>query len=497
MSEAMTNLKVRLREVQDLRQAEAILYWDMATYLPSEAGAERGRQMSLLSRLAHEQFTADTTGELLAAAEAAAESPEDQAVVRITRRDFDRASCLPAAFVERATAHYSTLHGRWAKARPTADFAAVADGLARSLDLAREESSYFPGAAHVMDPLIAGSDYGFTAATVRRVFAELRAELTPLVEAVCSQAPADASCLHQHYPRAAQLAFGETVAGAFGYDFGRGRQDLTHHPFMIRLGAHDVRITTRVDENFLAEALFSTWHETGHALYEQGIDPTLDGTPLLDGASSAVHESQSRLWENLVSRSRGFWEWAYPLLQADFPKQLGGVSLDTFYRAINAVERGLIRVEADELTYNLHVMIRFDLECALLEGSLAVRDLPEAWHARYQSDLGLRAPDDRDGVMQDVHWYGGRIGGCFQGYTLGNIMSAQFYQAACAAVPGIPAGISRGEFAPLHTWLREHLYHAGRRRDPLDLLRDATGSDLDHAPYVRYLRDKFTALYGL
>ena len=238
---------------------------------------------------------------------------------------------------------------------------------------------------------------------------------------------------------------------------------MTHHPFMTKFSLGDVRITTRVKENDLNEALFSTLHESGHAMYELGINMNLDGTPLANGTSSGVHESQSRLWENLVGRSKGFWKHYYPKLQEAFPAQLGSVSIDTFYRAINRVERSLIRTDADEVTYNLHVMIRFDLELALLEGSLAVKDLPEAWNARYQSDLGLQAPTDVDGVLQDVHWYGGIIGGSFQGYTLGNIMSAAFFDKAIEAHPQIPTDIEQGQFETLHGWLRENIYQYGSK----------------------------------
>jgi carboxypeptidase Taq len=252
-----------------------------------------------------------------------------------------------------------------------------------------------------------------------------------------------------------------------------------------------------VRENDLTDALFSTLHEAGHALYEQGIRADLEGTPLAGGASSGIHESQSRLWENLVGRSRGFWEHFYPRLQAAFPAQLGAVPLDAFHRAINRVARSLVRTDADEVTYNLHVMIRFDLELALLEGRLAIADLPAAWHARYREDLGLTAPDDRDGVLQDVHWYGGLIGGAFQGYTLGNILSAQFFEAAVRARPSIPAEIARGEFTGLHAWLREHVYQHGAKFTAAELVERATGEPPSIEPYLRYLWGKFGPLYGL
>jgi carboxypeptidase Taq len=258
-----------------------------------------------------------------------------------------------------------------------------------------------------------------------------------------------------------------------------------------------VRITTRVFENDLGQGLFSSIHEAGHALYEQGIDPALEGTPLGSGVSAGVHESQSRLWENIVARGRGFWEHFYPLLQAAFPDQLGAVPFETFYRAINKVDRSLIRTDADEVTYNFHIMMRFDLELALLEGRLRVSDLPEAWRERMQTDLGLVPSDDRDGCLQDVHWYWGVIGGGFQGYTIGNVLSAQFYAAAVKAHPEIPSRIAAGEFTTLHTWLRAHLYQYGRKFTPEELVKSATGAPMSVGPYLAYLREKYGELYRL
>ncbi|MBP1704189.1 MAG: carboxypeptidase Taq, partial [Chloroflexi bacterium] len=294
-----------------------------------------------------------------------------------------------------------------------------------------------------------------------------------------------------------QLSFATEVARQIGYDFERGRIDKTHHPFMTKFSLGDIRITTRVQEDYLGENLFSVIHEAGHAMYELGIRMDLEGTPLANGTSAGVHESQSRTWENLVGRSFGFWEYFYPRLQQTFPEQLGKVSLETFYKAINKVERSLIRTDADEVTYNLHVMLRFDLELALLDGRLAVRDLPEAWHARYQSDLGIRAPDDRDGVLQDVHWYGGWIGGAFQGYTIGNILGAQFYQSALQAHPEIPAEIAKGQFDTLRGWLIENIYKHGRKYSTAELVERVTGGPIRIDPYISYLKNKYGALYQL
>jgi carboxypeptidase Taq len=369
--------------------------------------------------------------------------------------------------------------------------------LEQTVDLSRRLADFFPGYAHIADPLIDFADEGLTAADVGALFADLRAQLVPIARAITEQPPADDSCLRQHYPEPAQLAFGEEIIRRYGYDFDRGRQDKTHHPFTTKFSLGDVRITTRVNEEDLREGLFATLHEAGHAIYEQGIRPELEGTPLGRGTSSGVHESQSRLWENLVGRSRALWEHFYPRLQAAFPAQLGAVPLDTFYRAINKVERSLIRVEADEVTYNLHVMLRFDLELALLEGTLAVGDLPEAWRERYRADLGVAPPDDRDGVLQDMHWFAGQVGGMFQGYTLGNVIGAQLYDAALGARPEIAGEIARGDFATLRGWLTENVYRHGRKLTTAGLLQLATGSPLRTEPYLAYLRQKYGALYRL
>jgi carboxypeptidase Taq len=497
----LTELKTRLQEVDDLHRAGYVLYWDQQTCMPPGGAAARGRQLATLSRLAHEKFTDKAMGRLLDELEPLSrELPFESfeaSLLRVTRRDYERAIKAPSAFVSEMTDHGANTFSVWVQARPENDFAKVRPYLEKTLELSRQMADFYPGYDHIADPLIDQDDDGMKAETVRRVFNELREQLVPLVQAVTAQPSADDSVLTQRYPEAAQLAFGRKVVERYGYDFKRGREDKAAHPFQITFSVGDARITTRVNENDLGDALFSTMHESGHGMYEQGIDPALEGTPLARGTSSGVHESQSRLWENLVGRSRGFWEHTYPELQQVFPEQLGEAPLETFYRAINKVSRSLIRTGADELTYNLHVMIRFELELQMLEGKLAVRDLPEAWRARYQEDLGIAPEDDQDGVLQDVHWYAGRIGGVFQGYTLGNIMSAQFYEAALKTHPDIPARISQGDFAALHSWLKENIYRHGRKFTADELLQRVTGKGLTVEPYIRYLKEKYSELYAL
>ncbi len=501
MSESLLNeLKNRLYEVADLDQAGAVLNWDMSTYMPPKGAPQRGRAMATLSKLRHEKFTDAAVGSLLDQLEAElGDRPADDdaaALVTVTRREYDRAVKVPASLVGEISELTSTLYDAWTRARPANDFAGLMPMLEQELDLFRKMAECFPGYQHISDPLISFSDYGMSAESIRTVFAELRGELVPIVKAIVEAGPADDSPLHQIYPEAEQEAFGIEVIKDYGYDFERGRQDRTHHPFMTRFSSGDVRITTRFKENSLDDGLFSTLHEAGHALYEQGIDPAFDGTPLGGGTSTGVHESQSRLWENIVGRSRGFWSQYYPQLQDEFPEQLNTVSPDEFYRAINVVKPSLIRVDADEVTYNLHVMIRFDIELALMDGSLEVKDLPEVWHSRYASDLGVTAPDDRDGVLQDVHWYTG-IFGYFQGYTLGNLMSAQFYDAALKANPSIPDEIASGQFGTLRGWLTDNIYRHGGKFTADELLHRITGEGLSINAWIKYIRSKYGEMYKL
>ncbi len=497
----LQKLKARLMEAQDLNFVDALLFWDQSTYMPAGGAAGRARQAALLSRLAHERATDPAIGRLLDELQPYAESlpydSDDAALVRVARREYERATKVPASFVAELTGHQTESYQVWAKARAENDFGAVRPYLEKTLDLSRRLAGFFPGYEHIADPLIDFEDYGMKASAIRPLFAALRSRLTPLVQKIAAQPSADDACLHQRYPEEAQWAFGLEVVRQIGYDFERGRLDKTHHPFTTKFSAGDVRITTRVDEHNLSDALFSTIHEAGHAMYEQGVRTDFEGTPLGGGTSAGVHESQSRLWENIVGRSQAFWRFYYPRLQAFFPEQLARVSLETFYRAINKVARSLIRTDADEVTYNLHVMLRFDFELALLEGKLAVADLPEAWRARYTADLGITPPDDRDGVMQDVHWYGGVIGGSFQGYTLGNILSGQFYGAALRAHPEIPAEIAEGHFGTLLGWLRENIYQHGSKFTAAELVQRVTGGPLSIEPYLSYLSTKYGALYGV
>jgi carboxypeptidase Taq len=496
-----SDLRARLAEHDDLRSAAALLRWDQATYMPEGGNAARGRQLATLEKLAHDRLTDPALARLLDRVSPAAEREGDGSfaarLVRVARRDVDRATRVPARFVTEFANHRAELYDRWTRARPANDFRAVAGLLAKTVEMSREYAGFFAPFDHVADPLIDLVDPGVRTASLRPLFAELRRELVPLVDAIVAAAPADDRCLRQHFPEAEQLGFGADLAARIGYDATRGRQDLTHHPFMTRFSIGDVRITTRVRPDYLAESMFCTLHEAGHAMYEQNIDPGFEATPLAEGTSAGVHESQSRLWENLVGRSLGFWKGQYARLQAAFPAQLGDVPLEVFYRAINRVERSTIRTRSDEVTYSLHVIMRFDFELELLEGRLAVADLPEAWRERSRADLGVVPADDADGCMQDVHWFDGHVGGAFQSYALGNLMSAQFFDAALRAHPSLPEEIEAGRFDTLRGWLAANIHVHGRARSADEIVLGATDRPLSTAPYLGYLRDKYGALYGL
>ena len=392
----LVELKRRLREISDLTAAGDVLNWDQATYMPRGGADARGRQCAVLYRLAHEQAVAPALGKLLDAlahyGESLPHDSDDASLIRVARRDFQKMIKIPPDHVARANAHGSASYNAWTRARPANDFAAMVPYLERTLDLSREYSSYFAPYKHVADPHVDYADEGMTTASILKLFSELKSQLAPMVGAICEQPVADDSSLRQAFPKAAQFEFALNVAQRLGYDLNRGRLDLTHHPFSTRLSTGDVRITTHVNENDLGDALFSTLHEAGHAMYEQGVSVALDGTPLGKGVSTGVHESQSRLWENVVGRSRGFWEHFYPSLQRVFPEQLGSVPIAVFHRAINKVARSTIRTDADEVTYNLHIILRFNLELKLLEGELCAKDLPRLGARQCKPSLASRRP---------------------------------------------------------------------------------------------------------
>lgn len=487
-------LKSKLKTIHNIDSSAAVLAWDQNVYMPEGGALTRGEQMATLRSLSHELSTTRELGVLLDETQVFSTSQGEKSFEKClwdrARRDFDRALSVPKDFVERFSKHTSATYNAWHQARRDDDFKRMIPYLEKTVDFSLERAGYARGFDHPADSLIDLSDEGMTVKNLRPFFLQLRDELLKIIRQIESKPPVEDSCLKGSFPLKAQEDLARGIVAKLGYDFARGRLDKTHHPFCISFSTGDVRITTRYREDDFTDSLFSTIHEAGHAMYEQGIATELEGTLLAHGVSSGVHESQSRLWENLVGRSLRFWEFFYKDLQASFP-QFKTVPVATFYRALNRVERGLIRTDADEVTYNLHILIRFELECELLEGKLKVKDLSEIWKQRYQNDLGVQVPNDKDGVLQDVHWYGDFIGGQFQGYTLGNIMAAQFLAAAKRANPSIDDEITQGNFATLKSWLTQNIYRHGSRFSPEVILKRATGSDLTLAPYLSYLKDKY------
>ena len=500
MSDAFTALRAHLTPVEDLNAAAQVLSWDQETYMPPGGADARAQQLSTLQTLAHERFVDDTTGDLLDAASEACSDDDtdatDTALVRVTRREYERARRVPSDLVSRLSTAVSEAKHAWKTARADDDFAAFAPHLQTLVDLSREKAAAIDDAAPPYDVLLQEYEPGMTTAEVERTFDALRPHLVDLVDAIAEAPPLDASVLHGAYPKAAQTAFGEARMAELGYDFERGRQDESAHPFTTSFGTGDVRVTTRYDDGFFPTAFFSMLHEAGHGIYEQGIDPDLARTPLGHGASLGVHESQSRLYENMVGRSRAFWTYAFPLAQDAFPEALGDADADTMYRAVNRVEPSLIRVEADEVTYGLHIMLRFELERGLIDGSVAVNDLPALWNDRMDTDLGVVPDTDANGVLQDIHWALGAFG-YFPTYALGSLMSAQLMDAIRDAHPDVEAQFADGQFGPLLDWLRTHVHQHGRRFDAPELLERATGAPLTPKPWLNYAREKFGTLYGL
>jgi carboxypeptidase Taq len=484
-------LRERMHELAALSGAKDLLVWDQMTYMPPGGARTRGAHGAVIGRLLHERMVEPGLRRLLERLRASGEAldPLVRDEVTVLLRDVELAARYPSALVAEVAAHGSACFDAWRVARERDDFGVVAALLERSLDLTHRLAACHPDAAHPADPFIDAADEGMSVALLVPLFTELRDALVPMVEAVAERGEPRA-VLPVRGAGDAQLALALRLAVDLGYDLERGRQDVAPHPFAIRIGHGDVRITSRVDAADLQEALFSTIHEAGHALYEQGLADALDGTALASGVSAGVHESQSRLYENLVGRSRAFWRYALPHVQTAFP-ELAHLDVEAAYRAVNRVRRSLIRTDADELTYNLHVIVRFDLELDLLAGNLSVAELPEAWAERYRRDLGVVPNGAADGVLQDLHWFGGAIPGHFQGYTIGNVLSVAFFDAARAALGDLDAQVAAGEFAPLRAWLREHVHAHGRRYRPLELAERVTGRPFRVEPYLAYLRAKY------
>jgi carboxypeptidase Taq len=500
VEETFKQFKAHLSRVRDLEMATSVLGWDRETYMPEGGAAARARQLGTLSEMAHELFVRDEVGEWLEALrpyeESLAFDSDDASLIRVARRDYEKERRVPSKLVGELARAASLGHQSWVEARKAADFSMFQPSLERLVDLRITWANCFDYEESIYDPLLDRFEPGLTRAKVQEVFGAFRPPLVELVAAISDrQGRVDASCLEGDFDEATQWDLGIEALKLMGYDFKRGRQDRAAHPFTTHFSNDDVRITTRFDRRNVASALFSTVHEGGHALYELGVSPTLDDTILGDGASMVLHESQSRMYENVVGRSRGFWRYFYPALQARFP-QFKEVELETFYRAINQVRPSFIRVEADEVTYGLHIILRFELEQALVTGELAVADLPEAWNSRMQDYLGLTPPNDALGVLQDIHWSSGMIG-YFPDYLLGSMLSVQLFDQAKAEVPDLLAEIERGELSNLRQWLGEKVHQHGRKFTLDELTERVLGTGLSSESYLAYLRDRYGEIYGL
>lgn len=499
--ENLNALKARTAEVINLNYAASVLSWDQQTYMPPGGAEARAEQLATLRKYSHQIMTADETGRLLEQAEQEvagyAENSDEMGLVRIIRRDFDRLTKLPSEHVVEFSKTTTIAHETWVKARAENNFALFLPTLEKIFDLCQARAEYLGYSEQLYDALLDQYEAGATTSQVEALFSNLREDLVPFVAAILERAEqVSEEPLRRIFPVNKQAEFGLMVAQKMGYDMNRGRQDLAVHPFCISFSRDDVRITTRYSEDYLGVGLFSTLHEAGHAMYEQGIPHHYAGTSLGRGVSLGVHESQSRLWENIVGRSRGFWKRFYAELQQTFAGVLDNVSLENFYRAINRVGATYIRVDADEVTYPLHIMLRFELEQDIFNGKLAVKDAPEAWNAKMQDYLGISPRNNAEGVLQDVHWSSG-IMGYFPTYAIGTMLSAQLYESALTEHPSIPAEIEQGRFDTLLQWMNTNVHAYGRKYMPADLVKRATGQPLQHHAYMNYLRAKFGEIYGL
>ncbi len=493
-----------MAEVIDLERSAAVLDWDSLTYMPPAGAPARGDQMATLARIAHLRSTSPEVGawleELRPFEQSLAPDTDEASMIRVARRDYEKDTRIPTELVVEQELVAASAHQAWLKAREENRFEVFLPALERVVDVSGRVAAALGYRDSPMDAFIDLSEPGVTAAFCEELFAELRAELAPLARAIAESgrdADSEATVLRGNFPLDRQLACGMLAVRAIGFDLdGRGRVDTTVHPFAIGCSLDDVRITTRASADEFGECFFSLLHEAGHGMYEQGYPRRLDRTVLADASSGGMHESQARLWENLVGRSQEFWQYFLPRAQEFFPEQFARTTPEELYRAVNRVAPSLIRTEADEVTYNLHVMFRFDLEKAVLEGKLAVSDLRDAWQEKLREYLGLTAPDDVRGILQDIHW-SEHFGGAFQSYTLGNVIAGQLYAAALADHPEIPQDMARGQFDKLFQWMRTRIHESGAKFPPRELVARATGKPLHARPYLDYLTRKFRPLYGL
>jgi len=498
MSEKLNHLKELIGEVEDISKAAAVLEWDQQVNMPPGGNEARGRQIATLGKITQEKFITDEIGRLIEdlKAEYAGSDSDDAVMIRVLSRDYDKARRVPPEFIEEQSVVTSKAFEGWMEARSKSDFSIFRPHLEKVVELVKKYVSFFPPADHPYDTLLDNFEPGMKTTDVKTIFDGLRLKQVDLIKAIASVKQVKDDFLYKKYKEEKMIDFGAKVVTQFGYDWNRGRQDKAPHPFETTFSVDDVRITTRFEKDNPTATLFSTMHESGHGMYEQGVNPAYERTSLASGTSLAVHESQSRMWENLVGRSLPFWEYFYPKFKKEFSSQLDGVSLKAFYKAINKVEPSLIRVNADEATYNLHIMLRLELEIGMVEGKIAIKDLPEIWNAKMQEYLGVTPPNDAKGVLQDIHWSGGAIG-YFSTYALGNLVSAQLWEKINMDIPDLDDQIRKGNFSELLGWLRKNIHQHGRKFEPQVLVEAVTGSKITPEPYVRYLTKKYSEIYKL
>lgn len=495
---SIDELKDRLGQVYDIRGTIALLQWDQEVYMPKKGAEARGRQVATLSGIGHRLFTEDSLGGLLSELSSGDALDKDAAsLVSETQYDYDQATRIPDSFVETFAIAQSAAYEAWTRAREESDYAIFLPHLERMVDLLRERAELLGYEGSPYNALLNEYERGMTVSALDDIFTDLAKRQGALVERIVATGNTDSPAwLDQEWNVDAQWEFTEQVLRDMGYDFEAGRQDRSVHPFTTNFDIYDVRVTTRLHPRELFSALTGSIHEGGHALYEQGFQPADRRTPLAEAPSLGMHESQSRLWENTIGRSLPFWKHYCAAFQKQFPGQLDGVGAEDFHRAINEVRPSLIRVEADECTYNLHVILRYEIERDLIEGTLKPSDVPEAWNSKMKSYLGLDVPNDAEGCLQDIHWSHGSMG-YFPTYALGNLYSAQLFEVILRDIPTLFEEIEVGNFQPLLNWLRNKIHHVGRRRTAGEIVQDVTGRPPEAGPYIAYLESKYGALYGL
>jgi carboxypeptidase Taq len=486
----LDRLKELLAEVDDLRKAATLLFWDQRVMMPSGGAEARADASATVGRLAHEKFVSNEIGELLDGLNEDDYDYEsvEASLIRVTRRDYEKAVRVPPELTGEMRRSSALGLAAWGPARTNSDFAALLPHLERNLELRHRYVECFEPPDETYDVLLDDYEPLMKTAEVREIFEGLKRDLIPLIQEIGEAGEVEDSFLRGKFDADTQREFTFTVLRRFGFTDDEWRLDTTAHPFMCSPGHGDVRLTTNFRPDDLT-SIFASMHEFGHGVYEWGVDPSLARTPLGSGVSLGVHESQSRTWENLIGRSRAFWRFFYPQLQELFLQQLGSVDEEAFYRAVNKVHPSLIRIDADEVTYNMHIILRFELEQELIDSRLDSKDLPHAWNARMGEYLGVDVPDDARGVLQDMHWAGGSIG-YFPTYSLGNVMSVQIWERMKEDVGDVDDQFERGEFGEVRAWLRSHLYVLGRKFTPQETIERVTGSRIDAGPYVRYLREK-------